>query len=121
MTYKDGKNLTLSEVKVVLRWAAERAGHRKKSGASEMASVSPELLVEVASALGIPEPDVRLALSDLSSAKAFEPDILVQCLRLHPEGNATLNPHPEHSQKLGLHLERSPKLRRTRTPCRRLM
>ncbi len=61
---------------MVLRRAAEIAARRKKPGTSERASVSPELLVQVASAVGIPEPDVRRALSDLNSAKAFEPDSL---------------------------------------------
>lgn len=74
MTDKDGKHLTFSEVQIVLRRAAERTGHCKKPGTYERASVSPELLIEVASAMGILEPDVRLALSDLGSARAFEPD-----------------------------------------------
>ena len=61
---------------MVLRRAAEMTARRKKPGASEQASVSPELLVQVASAVGIPEPAVQRALSDLTSAKAFEPDSL---------------------------------------------
>ena len=71
---------------MVLRRAAEITARRKKLGASERVSVSPDLLVQVASAVGIPEPDVRRALSDLSSAKAFEPDSIPK--RLY--GNARL-------------------------------
>ncbi len=76
MTDKDGKYLTPAEVEMVLRRAAEITARRKKPGTSERATVSTELLVQVASAVGMPEPDVRRALSDLSSAKAFEPDSL---------------------------------------------
>lgn len=63
-----------------MRRAAEIAARRKRPGTSERGSVSPELLVEVASAIGIPEPDVRRALSDLTSAKAFEPESLARRL-----------------------------------------
>ena len=76
MTEKNGKLLTPAEVEMVLRRAAEMTARRKKPGTSERASVSPELVVQVASAIGIPESDVRRALSDLTSAKAFEPDSL---------------------------------------------
>lgn len=73
---KQGKHLTPAEVEMVLRRAAEITARRKKPGTSERASVSTELLVQVASAVGIPDPDVRRALADLTSAKAFEPDSL---------------------------------------------
>lgn len=76
MTEKNGKHLTPAEVEMVLRRAAEMTARRKKPGTSERASVSPELVVQVAAAIGIPEPDVRRALSDFTSAKAFEPDSL---------------------------------------------
>lgn len=76
MTEKNGKHLTPAEVEMVLRRAAEMSARRKKPGASGRPSVSPNLMVQVASAIGIPEHDVRRALSDLTSAKAFEPDSL---------------------------------------------
>ncbi|MDQ3361660.1 MAG: hypothetical protein M3534_08365, partial [Actinomycetota bacterium] len=76
MTEKNGKHLTPAEVEMVLRRAAEMSARRKKPGASGRPSVSPDLMVQVASAIGIPEHDVRRALSDLTSAKAFEPDSL---------------------------------------------
>ncbi len=59
-----------------MRRAAELAARRKEGTPESKGYVSPELLVQVASAVGIPEADVRRALVDLRSAKAVEPDSL---------------------------------------------
>jgi len=67
--------LTPAEVEIVLRRAAEFSARRR--GSDTMAnSVSPEVLVQVAAAVGIVESDVRRALFDLASDKAAEPDTL---------------------------------------------
>lgn len=76
MVDNDGKQLKPAEAEVVLRRAAELTARRKESELSAKGYVSPELLVQVASAVGIPEADVRRALVDLKSAKAVEPDSL---------------------------------------------
>ncbi len=67
--------LTPAEVEMVLRRAAELSARRR--GSDTLAnSISPEVLVQVAAALGIAESDARRALSDLVSDKAAEPDTL---------------------------------------------
>lgn len=67
--------LTPAEVEMVLRRAAEFSARRR--GSDTLAnSISPEVLVQVAAAVGIPESDVRRALSDLASERAAEPDTL---------------------------------------------
>lgn len=67
--------ITPAEVEMVLRHAAELSARRR--GSDTLAnSISPEVLVQVAAALGIAESDVRRALSDLVSDKAAEPDTL---------------------------------------------
>ncbi len=74
MADNDGKQLKPAEVEVVLRRAAELAALRGERDSTATDPVSPELLVQVASAVGISESDVRKALADLKSAKAAEPD-----------------------------------------------
>ncbi len=71
--------LTTAEVEMVLRRAAELSARRRGSTSGQH-SVSPELLVQVADALGIAEPDVRRALSELFSDKVAEPRSLAQRL-----------------------------------------
>ncbi len=72
--------LTTAEVEMVLRRAAELSARRRGSTSATHHSVSPEILVQVATALGIAEPDVRRALSDLFSEKAAEPRSLARRL-----------------------------------------
>lgn len=72
MPPKTENQLTPAEVEIVLRRAAELGGRRRDSGSFGARSVSPELLVQVASALGLAERDVRRALFDLFSEKTTE-------------------------------------------------
>jgi hypothetical protein len=67
--------LTPAEVEMVLRRAAELSARRRGSDTFAQ-SVSPELLVQVAGALGIAEHDVRRAVFDLISERAAEPHTL---------------------------------------------
>ena len=75
MVDNGGKQLKPAEAELVLRRAAELTA-RRAEGETSKGYVSPEFLVQVASAMGIPEADVRRALVDLRSAKAVEPDSL---------------------------------------------
>ena len=59
-----------------MRRAAELTARRRERESSATGSVTPELLMQAASAVGIPEADVRKALADLKSAKSAEPDSL---------------------------------------------
>src|SRR4028119_1788125 len=59
-----------------LRRAAEQTARRWERGAEDVPSVSPEVLVQVAAAAGIPEQDVRRAMWDLASEKTAEPHSL---------------------------------------------
>ncbi len=67
--------LTPAEVEVILRRAAELNARRRGSDTFAY-SVSPEVLVQVAGALGISEQDVRRAVSDLLSERTAEPEAL---------------------------------------------
>lgn len=67
--------LTPAEVEMVLRRAAELNARRRSSDTFAY-SVSPEVLVQVAGALGISEQDVRRAVLDLLSERAAEPETL---------------------------------------------
>jgi hypothetical protein len=73
--------LTPAEVEIVLRRAAEFGARRRGSNSFGTYSVSPEVVVQVAAALGITEHDVRRALLDLFSDKTAEPYTLA--LRLY--------------------------------------
>ncbi len=75
MVDDDGKQLKPAEAEVVLRRAAELTARRTGDEIS-IGYVSPELLVQAATSIGIPEADVRRALVDLRSARALEPDSL---------------------------------------------
>jgi hypothetical protein len=76
-----------AEVERVLRRAAEINARRPRvpqagfvkgtmGGAPKEPTVSPEVLAQVAAAAGIPEGDVRRALGELRSEKAYEPENL---------------------------------------------
>jgi hypothetical protein len=71
--------LTPAEVEMVLRRAAELSARRRGSDTFAR-SISPELLVQVAEALGIAEQDIRRAIFDLLSERAAEPDTLAHKL-----------------------------------------
>ena len=72
---KTQNRLTPAEVEIVLRRAAE-LGARRRDSVSDARSVSPEILIQVAGALGIAERDIRRALFDLFSDKTAEPHTL---------------------------------------------
>lgn len=71
--------LTTAEVEMVLRRAAELSARRRGS-ISDRHTVSIEVLVQVATAIGIAEHDVRQALLDLFSDEAAETDSLARKL-----------------------------------------
>ena len=58
---------------MILRRASELNSRRGMRGSYDAPSVSPEVLVQVAAAAGIPEQDVRRAMWDMASAKTAEP------------------------------------------------
>ncbi len=70
------RRLRPAEVEIILRRASELNARRWERGPGEAPSVSPEVLVQVAAAAGIPEQDVRRAMWDLSSEKTAEPHSL---------------------------------------------
>jgi hypothetical protein len=57
---------------MILRRASELNSRRWTRGSDEASSVSPEVLVQVAAAAGIPEQDVRRAMWDMASEKTAE-------------------------------------------------
>ena len=73
---KTDNRLTPAEVEMVLRRAAELSARRRGSGSLDAYTISPEVLVQVAAAVGIAEQDVRRALFDLFSDKPAEPHTL---------------------------------------------
>ena len=58
---------------MILRRAAELNVRRRSRDPDEAPSISPEILVQVAAAAGIPEQEVRRAMWDLASEKTAEP------------------------------------------------
>jgi len=66
------RRLRPAEVEMILRRASELNARRRERGAEDVPSVSPEVLVQVAAAAGIPEQDVRRAMWDLASEKTAE-------------------------------------------------
>jgi len=66
------KRLRPAEVEMILRRAAELNARRWTRDSEDIPSVSPEVLVQVAAAAGIPEQDVRRAMSDMASEKTAE-------------------------------------------------
>ena len=59
------KRLRPAEVELILRRASELNARRWDRGSYEAPSVSPEVLVQVAAAAGIPEQDVRRVMWDM--------------------------------------------------------
>ena len=76
MTEHTERRLRPAEVEMILRRASELNARRWERGAGDVPSVSPEVLVQVAAAAGIPEQDVRRAMWDLASEKTAEPHSL---------------------------------------------
>jgi hypothetical protein len=73
MESEPSKRLGPAEVEMILRRAAELNARRWSRDSHDAPSVSPEVLVQVAAAAGIPEQDVRRAMWDLASEKTAEP------------------------------------------------
>jgi hypothetical protein len=69
-----------AEVEMILRRASELNSRRWKRGSYDAPSISPEVLVQVAAAAGIPEQDVHRAMWDLASEKTAEPHSLARKL-----------------------------------------
>ncbi len=101
---------------MVLRRAAELSARRRSHGAPAT-SISPEVLVQVAAAAGIPESDVRRALWDLANDATAEPDTLARKLygparlRAVREVKKETSPTRDHLENM-LRVEQGLKLRR---------
>jgi hypothetical protein len=78
MEGSNDRRLRPAEVEMILRRASELNSRRWKRGSYDTPSVSPEVLVQVAAAAGIPEQDVHRAMWDLSSEKTAEPHSLAR-------------------------------------------
>ncbi|MCA1688078.1 MAG: hypothetical protein LC714_05715 [Actinobacteria bacterium] len=76
MANEPSKRLRPAEVEMILRRAAELNVRRWSWDSEETPSISPEVLVQVAAAAGIPEQDVRRAMWDLASEMTAEPHTL---------------------------------------------
>jgi hypothetical protein len=76
MESEPSKRLRPAEVEMILRRAAELNARRWSRDSYDTPSISPEVLVQVAAAAGIPEQDVRRAMWDLASEKTAEPHTL---------------------------------------------
>jgi hypothetical protein len=73
MEIEPSKRLRPAEVEMILRRAAELNVRRRSRDSHETPAISPEVLVQVAAAAGIPEQDVRRAMWDLASERTAEP------------------------------------------------
>jgi hypothetical protein len=73
MANESSNRLGPAEVEMILRRASELNARRRSRDSDELPSISPEILVQVAAAAGIPEQDVRRAMWDLASEKTAEP------------------------------------------------
>jgi hypothetical protein len=78
MEGSNDRRLRPAEVEMILRRASELNSRRWKRGSYDTPSVSPEVLIQVAAAAGIPEQDVHRAMWDLSSEKTAEPHSLAR-------------------------------------------
>jgi hypothetical protein len=76
MANDSNNRLAPAEVEMILRRASELNVRRWSRDSEGMPYVSPEILVQVAAAAGIPEQDVRRAMWDLASEKTAEPHTL---------------------------------------------
>ena len=72
MANEPSQRLRPAEVEMILRRAAELNARRWSRDSYDVPSISPEVLVQVAAAAGIPEQDVRRAMWDLASEKTAE-------------------------------------------------
>ena len=117
MAEEQTRRLKPAEVEMILRRAAELNARRWSREDDGTASVSPEVLVQVAAAAGIPEQDVRRAMWDLVSEKTAEPHTLAWKIygpaRLRAVREVERPPRrtQEHLESL-LRLEQGLKLRR---------
>ena len=117
MSENTEKRLRPAEVEMILRRASELNARRWERGPADAPSVSPEVLVQVAAAAGIPEQDVRRAMWDLASEKTAEPHSLAwklygpSRLRAVREINRPAGRTREHLEGL-LRLEQGLKIRR---------
>src|SRR5215207_6856287 len=117
MADEPSKRLRPAEVEMILRRAAELNSRRWSRDDSGTPSVSPEVLVQVAAAAGIPEQDVRRAMWDLASEKTADPHTLAwkiygpARLRAVREVERSSRKTREHLESL-LRLEQGLKLRR---------
>ena len=85
MEGNNDRRLRPDEVEMILRRASELNSRRGMRGSYETPSVSPEVLVQVAAAAGIPEQDVRRAMWDMASERTAEPALIrPQVLRSCP-------------------------------------
>ena len=73
MEGSNDRRLRPDEVEMILRRASELNSRRWTRDSYDTPSVSPEVLVQVAAAAGIPEQDVRRAMWDMASEKTAEP------------------------------------------------
>jgi hypothetical protein len=73
MEGNNDRRLRPAEVEMILRRASELNSRRWTRGSHDTPSVSPEVLVQVAAAAGIPEQYVHRAMWDMASEKTAEP------------------------------------------------
>jgi hypothetical protein len=73
MEGNNDRRLRPSEVEMILRHASELNSRRWRRGSNDTPAVSPEVLVQVAAAAGIPEQDVHRAMWDMASGRTAEP------------------------------------------------
>ncbi|MGH3145802.1 MAG: hypothetical protein ACRDTR_08370 [Rubrobacter sp.] len=117
MTEGKDRRLTPAEIELILRRASELNTRRWEGNSHEAPSVSPEVLVQVAAAAGIPEQDVRRAMWDMVSEKTAEPHSFAwkafgpARLRMVREVERPAEKAREHLERL-LRLEQGLKLRR---------
>src|SRR4028119_253926 len=111
------KHLRPAEVEMILRRASELNARRWDPGSYQAPFASPEVLVQVAAAAGIPEQDVRRAMWDMVSEKTVEPHSFAwrffgpARLRMVREVERLAERTREHLEGL-LRLEQGLKLRR---------
>ena len=98
------KRLSPAEVEMILRRASELSARDRYRGDEEAASVSPQVLVQVAAAAGISERHVRRAMWDLASEKTAESRTLARKL-YGPSRLRTTREIEHQAEKTRDHLE----------------